>query len=138
MGSTQTVNAAPGRLPRNSSTPLAWGAPNATALIPWTAHMPMRMDVEIQGLQTLGNYTPLAIAVVDRYDPFMRAIVRDFINIGGGVGPTPISILSGAPPDSGGQLSTGEVKIAVYNIGGTRPSEREFRRDLVRCPGWED
>jgi hypothetical protein len=119
MGSTQTVNAAPGALPRKSSTPLAWGAPNAIAVIPWTAHMPTRMDVEIQGLQTLGNYTPPAIAVVEHFDPFKQAIVRDFVNIGGRVGPTPISIVSGAPPDSGGQLSTGEVRIAVYNIGGT-------------------
>jgi hypothetical protein len=94
------------------------GAPNALARIPWTTKSPMRMDIEIQGLQTLGNYTPPAIAVVEHYDPFKKAVVREFINIGGTVGPTPISIVSGAPPDSGSQLSTGEVKIAVYNIGG--------------------
>jgi hypothetical protein len=104
MGSTQTINAAPGHLPKDPSIPLAWGAPNAIALIPWTTNAPMRMDLEIQGLQTLGNYTPPAIAGVEHYDPFKKAIVQDFINIGGGVGPALISIVSGAPPDGVGSL----------------------------------
>lgn len=43
MGSTQTVNAAPGDLPREPSGPLAWGAPNAIARIPWTSKAPVRL-----------------------------------------------------------------------------------------------
>ena len=118
MGSTRTINAAPGRLPADASVPVAWGAPNAIARIPWTTSAPMKMDLEIQGLQTFGNYTPPAIAVVEHYDPFKKAMVREFIDIGGTVGPTPIPVVVGLPPDDG-RLSMGEVKIAIYNVGGS-------------------
>jgi hypothetical protein len=61
----------------------------------------MRMDLQIQGLQTFGNYTPPAIAIIEHYDPFKKAIVRDFVTIGGDIGPTPISIGSDAPQSEG-------------------------------------
>jgi hypothetical protein len=122
-------------MPTDTSTPLAWGAPNAIARIPWTASKLMRMDLEIQGLQTLGNYTPPAIAVVDHYDPFKNAVVRQFIDVGGRTGPSPISIVSGAPPNSE-QPSMGEVKdagamMSAQNI--LKRSARYNREALERC-----
>jgi len=78
------------------------------------------MDFEIRGLTTFGNYTPPSIAVVERYDPFKRTIVRDFIYVGGGVGSTPISVVSGAPSGTESQPSMGEVRISVYPLGGIK------------------
>ena len=75
MGSTQTIRLAPGDIPKDMKSPLAFGIPDYVASVPWTSNKPMRMDFEIRGLTTFGNYTPPSIAVVERYDPFKRTIV---------------------------------------------------------------
>lgn len=74
------------------------------------------MDIAIQGVTTFGNYTAPAIAVIEHFDPFSNAIVRDFAYIGGNFGPTTVSIVTGS---LNGELATGEVHVAVYNLGGT-------------------
>jgi hypothetical protein len=74
------------------------------------------MDIAIQGLMIPGNFSAPAIAVIEHFDPYSNAIVRDFAYIGNRFGPTNLSIVTGS---LNGELATGEVHVAVYNLGGT-------------------
>src|SRR5437868_5535562 len=113
MGST-IVNPASGKVPQLGSDPLA-PANNAVAYLNYDAVGPVRMDVLIQGLGGVGNYTAPAVAVIEHFDPFSNAIVRDFQIIGGNTGATTISFVTGGLP---GEHATGDVSIALYNLAG--------------------
>ena len=110
-----TIAAAPGSFPANASQPIT-SVPGAVAGLSWTASTPIRMDIAIQGLMIPGNFSAPAIAVIEHFDPYSNAIVRDFAYIGNRFGPTNLSIVTGS---LNGELATGEVHVAVYNLGGT-------------------
>ena len=123
----KTVAASPGAMPTNSWDPLGGGLGTATiATFDWSTASPIRFDFRLSGLSGVGNFTAPAIAVVQYYDPFTNAIVRDFKYVGGGTSATDFSIVTGGSVD-GSVQGSGQVKIAVYNLAGA---------DITFVPKW--
>jgi hypothetical protein len=113
MGS-KIVAVAPGNTPQFGTDPLSVN-PGAVAHLAYFDNGTARMDIQIQGVGGLGGYTAPAVAVIEHYDPFANAIVRDFALVGGTTGATTVSIAIGGPA---GQTGSGEVKVAIYNLAG--------------------
>ena len=77
--SSEVVPATPGSPPRSGADPLSPpNHPETVVKIPWMQTGPGIMNLHVQGLGLLGNYTAPSIAVIQHYDPLANAIVRDF------------------------------------------------------------
>jgi hypothetical protein len=116
---TLTISGSSGDIP-NGSAPLSRGLPPEATVgrVDWQSSNPVQINLRIRGLNHYANYTATSIAVVDHYDPFLRAVVREYFVIGGGQGASDISFVTGGSAD-GSVHGTGQAKIAIYSLGGT-------------------
>jgi hypothetical protein len=71
--------------------------------------------VNIGGTGNATGYTATAVAIVEHFDPFANAMVRDSFIIGGG---THANVISFAVGDLNPNVQyTGDAKIAIFNLG---------------------
>jgi hypothetical protein len=89
---TQVVNPISG--PTSQFGPLSQ-SPASIAVIPVNTLGPGWLNIQIDGVGNVGGYTAPAIAVVQHFDPFANAVVRDSFVIGGGTNSNVISVAVG-------------------------------------------
>jgi hypothetical protein len=113
MGS-QVISPGGARVP-DVSEPLS-GNPNNIARIFYNGgNGPQRIDVNIGGIGNATGYTATAVAIVEHFDPFANAMVREKFIMGGGNNANTISFAVG---DLNPNVQySGEAKIAIYNLG---------------------
>jgi hypothetical protein len=85
--------------------------------VDWQSSSPVQINLRIRGLNHYANYTAPSVAVVDHYDPFLRAVVREYFVIGGGQAASDVSFVTGGSAD-GSVHGMGQAKVAIYSLGG--------------------
>jgi hypothetical protein len=112
---SQIISPASGSVPKQGSDPLSQN-PNSIAFIDYSASSGgvQRIDVKIEGIGNVAGYTAGASVIVEHFDPFSNAIVRDRFIIPGGYNSNVISFAVGnLDPNT---PYAGQAKIAIYDF----------------------